>query len=610
MGKTNKKLEAVKLEEKEFINIVNGVEKTLATSKNEIGKIITTDIKVSAKNDSQKKIFESIKNNVITICSGYAGSGKAQPLDSLILTENGFKTMSEIKLNDNIYSMTGNLTKVVGVFPQGLKDIYKVIFTDDSSTECCEEHLWLTKSSKERNYHSNYTIRQLKDMKDNLVTGNDKRRNYSIPVTNAINFNQQNISINPYIMGLLLGDGCFVAPNIRLTTNDDEIIDNVNKLIDKDYKLIKIPSGKYEYSFIKKDKQDSNIISYIDVISKYNLLGLKSDDKFIPNDYKFNSIDNRIELLQGLMDSDGTVEKSGHSLSYTSASNILINDFRFLIESLGGIVNKLRVKQGGYKKNGTYFKCKLSYTYSFRLPNNIIPFKLTRKLSILKKKAKYFPIRYIKDIKYMGKKEAQCIMVDDETHTYLTNNFIVTHNTYVALAAALNLLKKGGNSYKKIYLIKSVTPLKEESIGYLKGTMEEKMEPFMWSFNFNICKLISENTLKILNEKGYIKVLPLAYLRGTTLDDCIIILDECQNVTVDNAHTAMTRIGENCKLIILGDVDQVDLKLKKDSSLHVLINLFDDVEEIGTIKMSEADVNVRHPLIAKIEEKFKEHYKK
>ena len=110
--------------------------------------------------------------------------------------------------------------------------------------------------------------------------------------------------------------------------------------------------------------------------------------------------------------------------------------------------------------------------------------------------------------------------------------------------------------------------------------------------------------------KRDIKVLPLAYLRGTTLDDCIIILDECQNVTVDNAHTAMTRIGENCKLIILGDVDQVDLKLKKDSSLHVLINLFDDVEEIGTIKMSEADVNVRHPLIAKIEEKFKEHYKK
>jgi phosphate starvation-inducible PhoH-like protein len=216
------------------------------------------------------------------------------------------------------------------------------------------------------------------------------------------------------------------------------------------------------------------------------------------------------------------------------------------------------------------------------------------------------------DIKVSAKNDSQKKIFESIKNNEITicSGFAGSGKTYVALAAALNLLKKGGNSYKKIYLIKSVTPLKEESIGYLKGTMEEKMEPFMWSFNFNIAKLVSENTFKILSEKGYIKILPLAYLRGTTLDDCIIILDECQNVTVDNAHTAMTRVGNNCKLIILGDVDQVDLKFKKDSSLHVLINLFEDVEEIGTIKMNETDVNVRNPIIAKIEAKFKEHYKK
>jgi phosphate starvation-inducible protein PhoH len=579
--------------------------------KEDISKLLPSDIKIIAKNESQKKLINSIKNNEITICAGPAGCGKAQPLDALILTENGFKNMGDINIGDNIYSMSGNLTKVINIFPQGLKDIYKITFSDNSEVECCNEHLWLVKSSKDRNNNNDYNIKQLSDLKDNFII-RDNRKNYSIPITKPINFNEIALKIHPYLMGILIGDGCFTSPNVRITTTDIEIINNINKLLDNKYKLSRIKSDLISYNIIFQDKKYSKfrlndaVIPFIKLISEYNLLNKKSKDKFIPFEFKFNSIQNRIELLQGLMDSDGTIDKNGNTFSFTTTSKILIEDFRFLIESLGGVVNKLRIKKNKYKKNDKYIDCNNSYTYSFRLPSNVIPFKLERKKKKIKEKTKYFPIRYIKNIEYVGKKEAQCLMVDDNTHTYLTNNFIVTHNTYVAIAYALSLLRKPTNRFKKIYLVKSVTTLKGEEIGYLKGDWKEKVEPFMWSFYINMEKLLLDSVVKILVEKDIIKPFPLAYMRGASLDDCIIIADEIQNVSLDNSRTLMTRIGSNCKLILLGDINQIDMKNKNESSLEYLLKIFSDTDNIGSIEMSDEDTNVRNPIITIIEDKFRE----
>lgn len=215
------------------------------------------------------------------------------------------------------------------------------------------------------------------------------------------------------------------------------------------------------------------------------------------------------------------------------------------------------------------------------------------------------------EIKVVAKNDSQIKLINSIKNNEITicSGLAGSGKTYVALAQALSLLKKNGNEYKKIYLIKSVTPLKGESVGYIKGSLEDKLIPYMWSFNINILKIISENTLKSLNDKKFIETYPLTYLRGVSLDNCIIILDEAQNVTIDNAQTVMTRIGENCKLIILGDIDQIDLTNKRDSSLHILINIFDDVENIGIIKMSADDVNIRNPIITIIQKKFKEFYK-
>lgn len=176
--------------------------------------------------------------------------------------------------------------------------------------------------------------------------------------------------------------------------------------------------------------------------------------------------------------------------------------------------------------------------------------------------------------------------------------------TFVSVALALSLLRKQENRFKKIYLVKSVTALKGEELGFLKGDFKEKIEPFMWSYFINMEKITTKATINNLMEADIVRPFPLAYMRGASLDDCIIIADEMQNISFDNSRTLMTRIGSNCKLIILGDINQVDLKFKDDSSLDKLLEIFIDTPNIGVIKMSEEDTNVRNPLISIIENKF------
>jgi phosphate starvation-inducible PhoH-like protein len=183
-----------------------------------------------------------------------------------------------------------------------------------------------------------------------------------------------------------------------------------------------------------------------------------------------------------------------------------------------------------------------------------------------------------------------------------------TGKTFVSVAYALALLRKMQNRFKKIYLVKSVTTLKGEEIGFLKGDFKEKIEPFMWSYFINMEKIIKKNSITQLLESDIIRPFPLAYMRGASLDNCIIIADETQNITMDNARTLLTRIGNNSKLILLGDINQIDMKNKEESSLEKLLELFQNENKFGVINMGMEDTNVRNPLITTIEEKFSNYY--
>ena len=175
-----------------------------------------------------------------------------------------------------------------------------------------------------------------------------------------------------------------------------------------------------------------------------------------------------------------------------------------------------------------------------------------------------------------------------------------TGKTFLACAEALKLIKRYAK-YKKIVIVKSVTTLKNEEIGFLKGGLREKMEPFMFSFVHNFEKLVGQAITSRLRELKTIEELPIAYMRGINLDRSIIIIDEAQNISQENIRTIMTRLGRDSKMIFLGDERQQDSK--GHNGLTFLMDHFQDIDEIGCVQFNKSDV-VRNPLIAKIERVF------
>lgn len=213
------------------------------------------------------------------------------------------------------------------------------------------------------------------------------------------------------------------------------------------------------------------------------------------------------------------------------------------------------------------------------------------------------------EIKIQAKNDSQTKLIQSIKNNDITicSGAAGSGKTYVAVGIALSLLRKSGSKIKKIYLTKSVTPLKGEEIGYLRGDIKEKFDPYMVSFYINMEKIIGEEALKSLIEQDIIRPYPLAFISGATIDDAVIIGDELQNVSLDNAHRLITRIGTNSKLILLGDTKQIDLRNKRESSLDTLLNIFENTIEIGTIRMNDNDENLRHPIISLIEKKLDEY---
>lgn len=208
------------------------------------------------------------------------------------------------------------------------------------------------------------------------------------------------------------------------------------------------------------------------------------------------------------------------------------------------------------------------------------------------------------DIKYKTANQKHLVTEIKNKEIVICSGLPGTGKTFLSCAVALELLKKDPR-YRKIVIVKSVTTLKDEEIGFLKGTMKEKMEPFMYSFMHNFEKVIGKQNVEALRANNMIEELPIAYMRGINIDNSITIIDEAQNISIDNIRTIMTRLGENSKMIFLGDENQIDMKKKSESSLNFIIDKFKDFEEVGTVVLGEDDV-VRNPLIKKIEQIFRE----
>lgn len=389
------------------------------------------------------------------------GVGKEQPLSSKILTPNGWVTMGEIKIGDDVIDMNGNPQKVLGVFPQGEKDIYTVKFNDGTETKCGLEHLWAvnSKNQRTRTTHKNNKIVRLpsdnifkvlstKDLMFTLKKHNNRFLNYKIPLVKPIKFEDKDLPIDPYILGLLLGDGYMKRNSI--ITKDIEIYEHILKFIDPSKTKIitrlrkrNIDNGG-EMILTTTELYEIKFYKIIDHLIDLNLHEKKSIDKFIPKIYKFNSIKNRIKLLQGLMDTDGYTDKRGRC-QFSSISKELISDVKELVLSLGGYCGEIKSKSSHYKKDGVKIYCNTSYTITISFPSelNINPFSLKRKSERVISRDKYD--KFIKTITYSHREAAQCIYVSSPEHLYVTDDYILTHNTTMITKIATTAYLMGNN---------------------------------------------------------------------------------------------------------------------------------------------------------------------
>lgn len=397
------------------------------------------------------------------------GLGKAQPLDAKILTPTGWVMMGDIKVGDLVIAGDGSPAKVLGVYPQGDKEIFRVSFSDGAATECCEEHLWLTQTYYERNNARRSLsgtgggkVRPLSEIAKSLRQAGkshpDGVRNHAIPMVGPVQFAPREVPIDPYLLGVLIGDGCLCHGTPRVSTPDAWIVDEIGRMLPAGIVISKaVDNGRCpEYRLSKAartfDGNGHNAKNPLKQEIERLGLNVKSEHKFVPDAYLFNSVSARLSMLQGLMDTDGYVCKAGVTVQFSSSSRRLADDVVFLVNSLGGnatMASKIPTFRNtkGEKAEGLEH-----YTVHMRLPPGIAPFRLPKKADRVRPKSKYLPVRYVEKVESVGMKPAQCIMVDHPSHLYVTDDFIVTHNTLRGLMLA-RLLKTNGQAKKPLIVV-------------------------------------------------------------------------------------------------------------------------------------------------------------
>ena len=369
--------------------------------------------------------------------------GRAQPYDAQVMTPDGFRDLGSLQVGDLVTGSNGLPTPVLGVYPQGPREVYRVTTQDGASTLACGEHLWTVRTPSDKRRGRSRTV-QTSEMIGELRAAHARR--FELPMVAPTEMEPQEVPLDPYALGLLLGDGCLTLTTTPgFSTNDLELVERLQEGLDQsglggDGAEV-WPHGS-PTDFVLRRRGGGGRGGVITanpvtaVIRELGLGGTTSFTKFVPAIYLRNSVAVRLAVLQGLLDTDGgpVVQKDRTTrVQYTTISQRLRDDVIFLVRSLGGVAY-VRTRAAAGRKPGMVRGRPVGYNHDafivdIRLPAGMAPFRLTRKQQRYDVSGGGLPMRFIESIEPEGVRDTLCIQVAAEDSLYVTDDFLVTHNT-------------------------------------------------------------------------------------------------------------------------------------------------------------------------------------
>ncbi len=399
-----------------------------------------------------ERVAKLLEKRIIEVAPLAFMRGRAQPLHSRLLTPAGWRTMGSIMPGDLVIGSDGAPVRVTGVFPQGRKEVYRLTMTDGSTTLACAEHLWAVRTMEDKRRGKPLRILETREMMGNFRRNHQYR--YELPLLSSpVDWPRREVPLEPYSLGLLLGDGCITdKTSPTFATSDFELVSSLElALCDMNLSFRRKSAVDYVITNPAAGRGGIPVRNPLtQALRRLKLAGTYSATKFVPEDYLYNSADVRLSVLQGLLDTDGgPVTQTGRTcrIQYTTTSERLREDVVFLVRSLGGVVYwRRRMAEGrkpGFARGREIGYRHDAFVMDIRLPKGLQPFRLKRKADVYDAHGGGRPARFIKNIEPAGAQETQCISVASLDALYVTDDFILTHNT---LADAFIILDEAQNT--------------------------------------------------------------------------------------------------------------------------------------------------------------------
>ena len=393
----------------------------------------------------------AIRSNADIVCfTGGTGGGKEQPIDEPVLTANGWVKMGDLKIGDELFSpLNTEPSFVTGIYPQGVKPVYKVTTSDGRTSRCGLEHLWTVRTHKQvTNWRKGKDSAFVKTTKEIMEEYLSKGKNIFIPLARPYDGKEKELPIDPYVLGVWLGDGCCHSKVLLISNDESDVISKIAKRLDS---TCRIHNEQNYTNVIHQNEKTKNVLSVLKSIG----LDVYSRDRFIPEDYLHASVKQRMELLKGLMDSDGNIEEKNR-YSFSTTSTGIKDGFVELCRGLGYIVSVRKDNRTRYKSGVCWDICIQTNDIIFSSKKHLD--KYYANLEKYKNKNREYNHDHVRitNIEYVGDKECQCIMVSNKDHVYCTHDYLVTHNTVALYYAPIEYLAMNDNA-KSVCFMRNVS---------------------------------------------------------------------------------------------------------------------------------------------------------